>query len=377
MAVSASHPDRRPAYEDARRWLREQLDQVVDGARTMASWLATLREMLGAGAVLLTLDGPSAAGGSRCVAAGFDDASLDRYARCFAATDPFTPAAASVEPGRVATTGVLGLDDATVEGSDLLRDFLRPRDLGLPVLCVALGRARRGYRPALLRVFARAGRGPFGTTENALLASQTSALARVVPMLRRVHTLELERDAALAALDHHAGALFVCDRVGTVIQRNRAAARLVAAADGLTVRHGCLCGETGEATAALRRLVRDAPPSGDPVVLPLPRRSGGHPLGVTARGVLAGARVMVSVSEPRRPTPLDPALLRATFGLTPAETALAQRLADGLSLADAARLLGVSKNTARSHLRALFEKTATTRQAELTRTLLLVAGIVA
>ena len=58
-------------------------------------------------------------------------------------------------------------------------------------------------------------------------------------------------------------------------------------------------------------------------------------------------------------------MLVQLFGLTPAEALLASELARGFSLDEAARHLGISRNTARVHLQAIFTKTRTTRQAEL------------
>ena len=61
--------------------------------------------------------------------------------------------------------------------------------------------------------------------------------------------------------------------------------------------------------------------------------------------------------------------LRESFGLTPAETRLAARLKDGLTLKEAAGDLGVTINTVRNQLRAIFEKVGLSRQSELIRAL--------
>lgn len=61
--------------------------------------------------------------------------------------------------------------------------------------------------------------------------------------------------------------------------------------------------------------------------------------------------------------------LRDSFGLTPAETRLAARLKEGLTLKEAAEDLGVSLNTVRNQLRAVFEKMGLGRQSELVRAL--------
>jgi pimeloyl-ACP methyl ester carboxylesterase/DNA-binding CsgD family transcriptional regulator len=61
--------------------------------------------------------------------------------------------------------------------------------------------------------------------------------------------------------------------------------------------------------------------------------------------------------------------LRESFGLTPAETRLAARLKDGLTLKEASADLGVTINTVRNQLRAIFEKVGLSRQSELIRAL--------
>ena len=57
--------------------------------------------------------------------------------------------------------------------------------------------------------------------------------------------------------------------------------------------------------------------------------------------------------------------LKATFGLTDAEMRLARRLVAGETLRKAASTLGVTYETARTTLKAVFRKTHTRRQVEL------------
>lgn len=55
----------------------------------------------------------------------------------------------------------------------------------------------------------------------------------------------------------------------------------------------------------------------------------------------------------------------STYGFTEAETRLVQRLLAAESLQDAARVLGITYETARTRLKSIFRKTKTRRQAEL------------
>ena len=58
-------------------------------------------------------------------------------------------------------------------------------------------------------------------------------------------------------------------------------------------------------------------------------------------------------------------LLCALFGLTAAEARVAAEIASGAGFDAAAARLNVNRETARSHLRIVFDKTGKRRQAEL------------
>jgi DNA-binding CsgD family transcriptional regulator len=58
-------------------------------------------------------------------------------------------------------------------------------------------------------------------------------------------------------------------------------------------------------------------------------------------------------------------LLRSHFGLTPAEARVALHLVAGETLRSAEVKLSISYETARTHLKNIFNKTGSSRQAEL------------
>jgi DNA-binding CsgD family transcriptional regulator len=66
----------------------------------------------------------------------------------------------------------------------------------------------------------------------------------------------------------------------------------------------------------------------------------------------------------------SPHRLRQVFGLTPAESRFASQIVTGEGLKEVATRIGVSESTARTHLHRIFEKTGTSRQAELVRLVL-------
>ena len=78
---------------------------------------------------------------------------------------------------------------------------------------------------------------------------------------------------------------------------------------------------------------------------------------------------VVFVSDPKSVAVALAPVLRAQYGLTRREADLAVLLADGLGIGEAADRMAISMNTARSHLRQVFDKTGTRSQAALAREL--------
>lgn len=89
------------------------------------------------------------------------------------------------------------------------------------------------------------------------------------------------------------------------------------------------------------------------------------PVPPAARSPFLGARVILLIKDLDRDNPLRADWMVKAFGLTPAQTALAIKIAGGSSLEQAAVELGVALETARNHLKAVFSKTDTHRQGEL------------
>jgi DNA-binding CsgD family transcriptional regulator/PAS domain-containing protein len=110
------------------------------------------------------------------------------------------------------------------------------------------------------------------------------------------------------------------------------------------------------------------------------RASGKRPLTlvyvpVRSESGLAGTPVgwgILFIADPDRPMVIDQELLRRLYGLSPAEARVVVLLAKGYRLEEAAQSLGLVYETVRKHLRQVFAKTGTDRQAELVR--LLVTG---
>ncbi len=223
-------------------------------------------------------------------------------------------------------------------------------------------------------------------------------LSLLVPHLRRAMRTHMHLVPAgigpgstLEALDRLTPGVLIVDAEARVIHANRAAELVLAKADGLDI--GPDGGErrlraaTHDQTQALRRLVAQA------AALRHETTQGGGVLrllsqhGASLLASVSPLRAEVAWNAARRPAALillspcgpesapSPEHLRALYGLTPAETAVAGRIMQGDGVKAAARALRIAPATLRTHLSRVFEKTETCRQAELVRLLQQVARV--
>jgi DNA-binding CsgD family transcriptional regulator len=79
------------------------------------------------------------------------------------------------------------------------------------------------------------------------------------------------------------------------------------------------------------------------------------------------AAVLVFVVDPVNSSGMPISWIMDAYGLTPAETRVALAASTGASIPMVARSLLLSQNTIKTHLRRIYAKTGTRRQAELAR----------
>jgi DNA-binding CsgD family transcriptional regulator len=224
--------------------------------------------------------------------------------------------------------------------------------------------------------------GPFSTADLALLRQMMPHLAQAVQVHLRLADLQSQKTAQQALWDTLAFGVVLLDRDGKVVWTNREATTILARGDGLSIRNRFLCAAVATENSELHRFIRGAiSTSCGHAALPgaplcVSRPSLARPLALLVaplriQNAIFGRPVaVVFVTDPERKPDNVLEILRRLYGLTPREAALAVLLMNGVDLHDAAGQLDVSMNTARTHLRLVFEKTDTHRQSELVRLLL-------
>jgi DNA-binding CsgD family transcriptional regulator len=214
--------------------------------------------------------------------------------------------------------------------------------------------------------------GPFDAQDKRVLAPLSQRLSEAATLSTAVRRIVLSSTtSALNAVHQPAIAI---DRSGLVLDAN-ALARALFDRD-IRVTNGHLSLSDTLAKNCLDKLLERLRACSEAVAFPaLPivvRRARRRPVVIrmlpvppAARGPFLGARALLTftVVEPHT-GPCAPILMKA-FGLTPAEAKVASLIAEGVAPERAAEQLGIARETARVHLKAVFAKTGTHRQAEL------------
>lgn len=89
------------------------------------------------------------------------------------------------------------------------------------------------------------------------------------------------------------------------------------------------------------------------------------PIRGSARDIFSSAASLLVLSDAADGRLPQQDLLQALFDLTPSEARIAREIAQGGGILGVAEAAGLSRETVRSHLKAIFEKTNTRRQSEL------------
>jgi DNA-binding CsgD family transcriptional regulator len=213
--------------------------------------------------------------------------------------------------------------------------------------------------------------GPFEHSDKRILATLSDRLTEVATLSTVVGRIALSSATdALGAVDQAAISI---DRFALLLHSNEAAADLFDSE--LCIRNRRLFAANPRSQKLLQLMfdrLRNTPDTlpfaSEPVFVP---RQNKAPVLIrtlqvpgAARAPFLGARAILTFA-PIEPKVVSGALLAKTFTLTPAEGRVAALIAQGIAPERAAERLGVSRETVRNQLRAVFAKTGTHRQSEL------------
>ena len=278
-----------------------------------------------------------------------------------------------------AVTGSMYVTDNTLFRSEFYQDFLRHMSIFHLAGGVLL---KDGDHNASVSFFRPRGNEAFGPEELALLNVLLPHIKQALHIHRRISIAEGGRRAISEALDRMPIGVLVVDDCSRVLAANRRAAEILAEGKGLSSEPGGLRAAIPSQTSKLRNLVAGAAETsrgaafhpGGVLKLERPSLQGSLSVRVVplsshsclADHVQAAAIIFVSDSI----TCPTVSHLAALYCLTPAEERLATKLIEGQTLDEIAAALQISRNTAATQLKSVFQKTGTHRQTDLVRLLL-------
>jgi DNA-binding CsgD family transcriptional regulator len=233
---------------------------------------------------------------------------------------------------------------------------------------------------------------PFGLVDRRLFAAVVPHVREALRIHGQISDAEHEHQVGTEALEALRCAVFLVTADARIVMANRRAHALLAAADGLRVERSRLAATDAGAAARLRNLcaaVAATPlrlsrhPGG---ALALPRRAAERPplhavvapapsgecLGLNGERVAA----IVFVSDPLEPRAVSETLLQEAYGLTPAESQVAARIAVGRNLEAIAAERGSALETVRRQNKQVLAKTGARHRCELVRLLTTLAPLV-
>ncbi len=234
--------------------------------------------------------------------------------------------------------------------------------------------------PVALVINRLAAKPPFSDDELAALSKLGVHAEKALRLSMRLFNAEASSDGLADAIARLGISVFILDGLGRVIFSNSMAEAHLG--DGFAV-----TGERLRATfapdqsaldAAIDSMLRASPAdlAADPHAVLIRRTRSERPLAVYVLPVrslgnpaverfLVSARAIVLAIDPQPSEPPDPAIVRDILGLTLSEARLAALVGSGTPPRDAAQMLQITENTARTVLKRVFEKVGVSRQSEL------------
>ena len=358
----------------------ELIGQIYDAAFDATLWPEVLTRLTdamgGADATIAVNDLGN--GITTMIAPRTDPASLRSYCSYWVGQNAVRQRRRPIAVGRVTTIRSVAPDDFT--RSPFYHEWWRPQGFGLGGLGVNLLAERDASATCAVQTPLR--REAFATEEAALFALIAPHLARAISVQRRWWHLQLREELALSCWEQRSKGVMLVDADAHVVFANEFARALLDARDGLFIDAGALSTSDVKGRSTLLRFIagcaesslRDGGPGGtvrvgrpgrpslSVVVAPFASRQ--RQGGAGWFGQVWPAAILV-VTDPGRERQHQKDRLRRRFGLTPTEADLALEIARGKGRDTAARRLGITLGTARTHLERIFSKVGVHRQAEL------------
>ena len=361
---------------------RSQFDQLVqhcfEGPLEDLPWrsfMDSLQAALNAAYVTLLVRPPKENdGGALLNALVTSEDAYKEYREHYFALDPLK----NLPVGEVLTVEDV-VDRETFEKSEFYADYLQK--VKIEYILGADLFDDRGY-DTQLRVSRRQGSPNFDEADKKLVSDILPYLEQSLRLYTHIVNIETKMKTYQDAFDHMEMGCILLDKSFQIVSKNKTAQLFLKEKLGLMEKDAQVIVGDREENKAFREKIE--------AMLTIVQNGGmpdvegfrvNLPHSVTGLGLLiralppsttpdAGPAISVFISDPEKSRLSKVTILEQLFGLTLSEAKLALLLANGASLDEAAEDLGITRNTAKSHLSSTYSKTGVTRQPSLVQLIL-------
>ena len=295
----------------------------------------------------------------------------------YAAMNPFF-SLMRMQPLGIVTTQAMLIDDGEFYESRFYQEWVKPQHFYDMINFTVL---KTDQRIGWWTAHRLAGCPRYGEAEVRLMTLLAPHVCRAVKISDALNLKTIRSEALEATLDALAAGVYLTDRHVRIIYMNRAAEHQVRAGNALSIENDRLAPVDRQARAALAKAIAEAMtdeagmPTGG-VTLALPAREGTG-LVVTVLPLIRGERhnvcgafaatAAIFMQDPVVVPPFPGEAFAKLYALTGGELRVLLAMAPGLSVKEAAEVLGISEATAKTHLQRVYGKTGTSKQTELMR----------
>ncbi len=309
-------------------------------------------------------------------AVGYGPVDIRRYAHGYASLNPWLQSERFYTPGRI-SVGEEVIENAHLVETKFYREWLQPRNL-FHRLCAAV--EQEDSRVFYLEALRPRAKGGFSNLSRAFLRHLMPHLQQVLKISHHFWRWVV----ASETFDRMPFAVVAVDKQGRPLFANRVAEEVLRGQENLCLSSQKLLAKRADIATRLDNLVADTAATsagkgvsrGGAIMIP---RGEGLPLWVIVKPLERRLRhvvgqhdeiALVFVTVPERVGSLSEAALETYYGLTPAEQRVVLLILQGYRLEETAEKLQLSRNTVQWHMKQIYAKTGTDRQADLVRLLL-------
>lgn len=367
--------------------LSDLIGQIYETVLDSATWATVLEKVcrfVGASASRIYWRDACNAEAETIYSWGFQPQFLDVYRRNYVSLNPLYPASVFINPGEIFSSQDL-VPSHEFQASRFFKEWVAPQGF----FDAAIFNIQR-YQTSAAAFTVITGR-DYGAVDDAMryrLTLLAPHLQRAVLIGRELGKRDLQSQSLEGALNLVEAGVFILDGEGRAVWSNHAGTALLTKGDVVRASAPRLTLGSPDANHALRIGLSGSPGRSDPMspreqaVIKMVDVHGATWTGCLMRlpahsatqsafqevGPSARAALFIRPAEVV-PTSGIEACARQ-YGLTPAEVRVLNAVMEIDTVSDIAAGLGISTNTVKKHLSALFEKTGVSRRAALVKTVM-------